>query len=166
MVKRRATFYAGNYICTMRKLLLFPALAVIFLASCKRVPRLTEQEVVDLISRFDEGWKNKNLKEVDSALAPAYIYFTQSGGLFSREGVVKTAGSPEYKLDSVWRHAIKVTLYENTAVVSSEWEGKGMYRGVPFDEDQRCSIIVVKVKNKAQILSEHCTPISTEVKFH
>lgn len=130
------------------------------------MPRLTEEEVLDVITRFDEGWKNKNLQLVDSTLAPSYIYFTQSGGLFSREGVVKTAGSAEYTLDSVWRHAIKVTLYENTAVVSSEWEGKGIYRGVPFDEDQRCSVIVVKANNKVQILSEHCTPITTDTKFH
>ena len=150
----------------MRKLLIPFILLAVVLSSCKRKQLLTEQEVIDVISRFDEGWKNKNLKEVDSTLAPAYIYFTQSGGLFSREGVVKTAGSAEYKLDSVWRHAIEVTLYENTAVVSTRWEGKGIYRGITFNEDQRCSIIIVKTNNKVQILSEHCTPIKTDHKFH
>jgi hypothetical protein len=150
----------------MRKLFPFLLLSIIFISSCKKRQLLTEQEVIDVINRFDEGWKNKNLKEVDSTLAPAYIYFTQSGGLFSREGVVKTAGSDEYKLDSVWRHAIEVTLYENTAVVSTRWEGRGIYRGIPFNEDQRCSIVIVKANNKVQILSEHCTPIKTDHKFH
>jgi hypothetical protein len=151
----------------MGKLLSVIALSILLFSSCKRKLLLTEQEVIDVINRFDDGWKNKNLKEVDSTLAPGYIYFTQSGGLFSRDGVVKTAGSDEYKLDSVWRHAIDVTLYENTAIVSSRWEGKGMYRGVPFNEDQRCSIIVIKTsKNKVQILSEHCTPVKTDYKFH
>jgi hypothetical protein len=150
----------------MIKWVTFTFVSFVLFCSCKRLPRLTEQEVVDVINRFDEGWKNKNVKLVDSTLAPSYVYFTQSGGLFSRQGVVETAGSSVYKLDSVWRHAIKVTLYENTAVVSSEWEGKGVYRGVPFNEDQRCSIIVIKVKNKVQILSEHCTPISVAPKFH
>lgn len=150
----------------MGKLLLFVCLQIILLASCKKNQQLTEQEVIDVISRFDEGWKNKNLQQVDSVLAPPYIYFTQSGGLFSREGVVKTAGSAEYKLDTVWRHAIEVKLYENTAVVSTRWEGKGMYRGIHFNEDQRCSIIVIKTNNKVQILSEHCTPVRTDQKFH
>ena len=150
----------------MRKLLIPFILLTVVLSSCKRRQLLTEQEVIDVINHFDEGWKNKNLKAVDSTLAPAYIYFTQSGGLFSREGVVKTAGSDEYKLDSVWRHAIEVTLYENTAVVSTRWEGRGIYRGVPFNEDQRCSIIVIKTNNKVQILTEHCTPIKTDHKFH
>lgn len=150
----------------MGKLLLLSLLSIVLLSSCKKKQQLTEQEVIDVINRFDEGWKNKNLKEVDSVLAPPYIYFTQSGGLFSRDGVVKTAGSAEYKLDSVWRHAIDVKLYENTAVVSTRWEGKGMYRGIPFNEDQRCSIIVIKTNNKVEILSEHCTPIRTDHKFH
>lgn len=145
---------------------MFLLLGIVLLCSCKRYSKLTEEEVIDIINRFDEGWKNKDLSQVDSTLAPGYIYFTQSGGLFSRDGVVKTAGSPEYTLDSVWRHAIKVTLYENTAVVSSQWDGKGIYRGVPFNEEQRCSIIVIKVKNRVQILSEHCTPIRTDAKFH
>lgn len=150
----------------MRKLLSVSLIFLLLFPSCKKMPKLTEKEVLEVISRFDEGWKNKNVKMVDSTLAPSYIYFTQSGGLFSRQGVVETAGSPTYTLDSVWRHDIKVTLYENTAVVSSEWEGKGVYRGVPFREDQRCSIVIVKIKNKVQILSEHCTPITTVTKFH
>jgi hypothetical protein len=155
-----------NYICRMRKLLILAILFTVLFSSCRKRQLLTEQEVLDVINRFDEGWKNKNLKLVDSVLAPPYIYFTQSGGLFSREGVVKTAGSDEYKLDSVWRHAIEVKLYENTAVVTTRWEGKGIYRGVPFNEDQRCSIIIIKTNNKVQILSEHCTPIKTDHKFH
>jgi len=146
-------------------ILLFFSTVILF--SCRKNKLLTEQEAIDAINRFDEGWKNKDLKEVDSVLAPAYIYFTQSGGLFSRDGVVQTAGSNEYKLDYVRRHSVQVTLYENTAVVSTRWEGRGIYRGNPFDEDQRCSVIVIKSNNnKVQILSEHCTPIEIGHKFH
>ena len=150
----------------MRKLLAVVILFTMLFCSCKRKQVLTEQEVIDVINRFDEGWKNKNLKAVDSVLAPTYIYFTQSGGLFSRAGVVETAGSAEYKLASVWRHAIEVTLYENTAIVSTEWTGKGIYRNVPFDEDQRCSITLIKKNGKVEILSEHCTPIKGNRIFH
>ncbi len=150
----------------MRKIPAILYVAIFVFCSCKKIPLLTEQEAIDVINRFDDGWKNKNLKEVDSTLAPAYIYFTQSGGVFSRQGVVETAGSDEYKLDYVRRHAVQVNLYQNTAVVSTRWEGKGIYRGVPFDEDQRCSIIIIKTNNKVQILAEHCTPVKVDNKFH
>ncbi|MFZ1527788.1 MAG: nuclear transport factor 2 family protein [Ferruginibacter sp.] len=136
-------------------------------SSCKKKETpLSEQEVMEVIKKFDEGWRHKNLREVDSVLAPAYIYFTQSGGVFGREGVVNTAGSKEYVLDTMYRAAVVVQLYGNTAIVSSRWYGKGIYRGVAFDEDQRCSITVVKSGSKVQILSEHCTPVKPVDIFH
>lgn len=135
--------------------------------SCKKTQApLTEQEVINVINRFDEGWRTKNLKEVDSVLAPAYIYFTQSGGTFSRDSVVQTAGSSNYILERVQRVDIIVKLYENTAVVSTRWKGKGIYRDTPFDEDQCCSVIIIKSNNKVEILSEHCTPVKTARIFH
>lgn len=142
---------------------------VIILAfvSCKRTTgTLTEEEVIKVIKSFDDGWRTKNLYEVDAALAPGYIYFTRSGGTFSRDSVVQTAGSPSYTLDSMVRKEFFVQLQGNTAIVSTRWIGKGMYRGVAFDEDQRCSIVVTKINNRVEILSEHCTPIKAGAIFH
>jgi len=149
------------------KLFLCLIIALVFLSSCGRKQTyLTEQEVVDVIKKFDDGWRHKNLAVVDSVLAPGYIYFTQSGGLFSRDSVVQTAGSPAYTLEFMTRTGFNVELSENTAVVSTRWIGKGSYKGVPFDEDQRCSITVIKSNGKVQIFSEHCTPIRPAVIFH
>jgi len=127
---------------------------------------LTEEEVMLIINKFDEGWRHKSSKEVDETLSPVYIYFTQSGGLFIRDSIVQTAGSPEYLLDTMERNSFSVSLYGNTAVVSTRWKGKGVYKGIPFNEDQRCSITIIKKDNKVQILSEHCTPIKQNKIFH
>jgi len=144
----------------MKKLLLFFLLPVILLNSCKQKQRpLTNEEVTNVIHQFDDGWENKNLQQVDSVLSPSYVYFTQSGGVFSRDSVVATAGEASYILQNVSRSEFDIMLNGNTAVVSTRWKGKGAYRGVPFDEDQRCSIVVTKNNNKVEILSEHCTPI-------
>jgi hypothetical protein len=141
-------------------------IVVCFTSCCKKQAFLTENEVLNVINTFDSGWRYKNLEQVDSVLAPSYVYFTQSGGVFSREGVVQTAGSPSYTLDSVSRTDFIVTLYENTAIVSTRWRGRGIYKERPFDENQRCSITVVKANGKVQILSEHCTPIKVARIFH
>lgn len=127
---------------------------------------ITKEEVIGVIKRFDDGWEHKNLKTVDSVLAPAYIYFTQSGGTFSRDSVVATAGESAYILRDMNRSEFVITIYENTAIVSTRWRGKGSYRSIPFDEDQRCSIVLIKKNNKVEILSEHCTPIKTNAVFH
>ncbi len=140
---------------------------IIVISSCSAKNNLlTEAEVVDIIKRFDDGWRTKNLARVDSVLAPKYIYFTQSGGTFIRDSVVQTAGSPVYTLESMSRSDYEVELYGNTAIVNTRWRGKGMYKGVPFDEDQRCSIAIVKRNGVLSIISEHCTPIKTGNIFH
>jgi hypothetical protein len=136
-------------------------------SSCtKKQSPLTREEVIAVIKRFDEGWKNKDLKTVDSVLAPSYIYFTQSGGIFGRTNLVQTAGSPDYSLDTMDRMHFYVELYENTAVVSTRWRGKGIYNGVPFDEVQRCSLTIIKAEGKVKILTEHCTPIKPARLIH
>jgi hypothetical protein len=141
-------------------------LIITLFTSCTRKQVLTREEVIDVIKRFDQGWRNKNPKMVDSALAPVYVYFTQSGGTFIRDSVVQTANSPSYTLENMDRAEFDVKLYENTAVVSTRWQGKGTYKGTVFNEDQRCSITIIKHNNKVEILSEHCTPIKGNKIFH
>lgn len=134
-------------------------LTLLLASSCKREEVLTESEVTAAIERFDLAWLKKNKPQVDSILAPSYIYFTQSGGIFSRDSVVATSGSPTYQLENMERSGLVIQIHGNTAVVSTRWKGKGLYRGQTFDLEQRCSVIVLKYKGKVQILSEHCAPI-------
>lgn len=155
-----------RYLCAMKKNFLSLILIVFVFTSCLKNRVLTEEEVLTVINKFDSGWRNKNLQQVDSVLAPDYVYFTQSGGVFSREGVVQTAGSPAYTLQRMDRSDFTVQLYDNTAIVSTRWRGRGMYKEQPFDENQRCSITIVKLNGKVQILSEHCTPIKLARIFH
>jgi hypothetical protein len=150
----------------MSKSILIFLFFVTTLFSCSQRNTITHEEVIEAINKFDNGWENKNLKSVDSVLSPAYIYFTQSGSTFSRDSVVATAGENSYALQDMSRSEIAITLYGNTAIVSTRWKGKGSYRGTPFNEDQRCSIVLIKKDNKVEILSEHCTPIRTNIIFH
>jgi hypothetical protein len=151
----------------MKPIIWITGVMLLLFTGCKKSRNmLTEKEVLSIIQRFDAGWETKNLQLVDSVLSPDYIYFTQSGGTFSREGVVQTAGSSEYTLESMQRSALDIHITGNTAIISTRWKGKGVYRGVAFDEDQRCSIVVVKQNGRVSILSEHCTPVRHTPIFH
>jgi len=76
-------------------LTLFLFILVVGISCKKKQSPLTEEEVIAVVKRFDDGWKGKNLSIVDSVLAPSYIYFTQSGSTFNRKNLVETAGSSE-----------------------------------------------------------------------
>ncbi len=140
-------------------------LLVVLAVSCKSktTSALTEQEVLNVIRRFDEGWKNKNASEVDAVLSSRYLYFTQSGNTFDRANLVKTAESSVYLLQTMERENFTMQIEGNTAVVNTVWKGKGSYHGENFDDNQRCSITVVKVNDEVKILAEHCTPIRSRV---
>lgn len=130
------------------------------LLACKqKKDTLTAKDIQSVISRFDNGWKNKDTAAVDSALAQSYIYFTQSGGTYDRQNVMQTAASPEYKLEKYSREEISYRIEGNTAIVNTIWIGTGTYRGKAFADTQRCSMTIIKMNGKPQILSEHCTVI-------
>ncbi|MBK6938196.1 MAG: nuclear transport factor 2 family protein [Chitinophagaceae bacterium] len=130
--------------------------------SCRQKSEIiTEAEVIAVINKFDDAWENKNAAVVDSVLSSHYLYFTQSGGTFDRKSILKTASSSVYKLQTMQRSKFSIIIEGNTAVVNSIWYGKGSYHGEDFDDSQRCSITLIKLKGKVKILSEHCTPIKT-----
>jgi ketosteroid isomerase-like protein len=130
--------------------------------SCSRAPRettLQEAEVLAVIASFDKGWQEKNAALVDSVLSEHYVYFTQSGNAFDRSGLIATAGSDIYTLQSMERESQTMQIEGNTAVVNTVWKGKGIYHGEVFNDRQRCSITIIKHEGKVKILAEHCTPI-------
>lgn len=120
---------------------------------------LTKEEVYNAVSTFDNAWKSKSAHVVDSILSPAYIYFTPSGNIFVRDSILNTAASDTYFLSSADRLISDIQVDGNTAIVNTRWQGKGYYRGVPFDDDQRCSITVMKINGLVKIISEHCSTI-------
>ena len=120
---------------------------------------LTNDEVIAVITKFDEGWQTKKARIVESVLYEKYVYYTQSGNVFDRASLVGTAGSDIYTLQTMERENLTVEIEGNTAVVNSVWKGKGIYHGEAFNDRQRCSITIVKHDGKVRILSEHCTPI-------
>ncbi len=142
------------------KKIYFISIVIVFIGlSCTQNETLTREEVVAVIQRFDDGWKNKKASSVDSVLSPSYVYYTQSGAVFDRKSVVQTAGSADYKLNSMQREQFDIKIEGNTAVVNTIWIAKGSYFNSPFDDRQRCSITLIKKNGKVEILSEHCTPI-------
>ena len=146
----------------MKKILYL--LVTIILTGCFGIGKpgtesLTKEEVYNAITVFDNAWKSKAAPAVDSILSPAYIYFTPSGNIFPRDSIVNTAGSDNYTLTRSDRLISDIQVDGNTAVINTRWQGKGKYRGEAFDDDQRCSITVMKINGVVKIISEHCTTI-------
>ena len=118
--------------------------------------------VLRAVAGYDAAWAAKDTAAVGRWLAPGYRYFTSTGGVWSRVQVLALLAAPEYRLARVERSALEARLTGTTAVVSSRWQGSGTYPGGRFDDDQRCSLVLVKDGTAWQLVAEHCTQIQAE----
>jgi hypothetical protein len=126
---------------------------------------ISKDEVMDFLKRYDEAWNLKQNKVVDSLYAPYYKYFTSVGGISSRARNLEILAADYYKLISANRTEIDIVIDGNTAIVSSRWQGNGLWKGEPFNDNQRCGLVIQKQGKQLKLLSEHCVDILTEPYF-
>ena len=126
---------------------------------------LTKEEVLAFIQLYDNAWNIKNNKAVDSLYGRNYQYFTSMGGVSSRARNLEILIADYYQLNSAKRSEIEISIEDNTAIVSSRWQGTGVWRGELFDDNQRCGLVIQKQGKELKLISEHCVDIVTEPSF-
>ena len=76
-------------------------LMIAFLSACSKPEVITTDEVMKVISEFDKGWLEKDSAIVNKVLAPEYVYYTQSGGIFSRKIIANASETPRFGILSI-----------------------------------------------------------------
>jgi ketosteroid isomerase-like protein len=113
-----------------------------------------------VIRAYDAAWSARDSIAVDSMLAPEYVYLSSRGRVVSRAQTLALLSSPQYVLQRAERTELEAHVTATTAVVASRWRGSGSYRGAPFTDDQRCSLVLVRAAEGWRIAAEHCTQLS------
>jgi ketosteroid isomerase-like protein len=126
---------------------------------------LSKEEVIAFLNIYDNAWNTKKNKVVDSLYASQYRYFTSVGGISSRARNLEILAADYYKLIAANRTEIDIAIDGNVAIVSSRWQGNGIWKGEPFNDNQRCGLVIQKKGRELKLLSEHCVDISTEPSF-
>jgi ketosteroid isomerase-like protein len=151
----------------MRNIFLITFIAMLFV-SCneqqqesKNRELLTDKEVEEFIMSYDDMWARRDTSLMKETMSDNYIYFSSTGRTIDRKSIMDWFNpADKYKVDSVSRNEIKITIEGSTAIVSSRWVGRGSFGGEKFEDDQRCGLVIRKENGKLKILSEHCTQIS------
>lgn len=113
------------------------------------------------IARYDAAWSARDEAGLQQLIAPNFIYFTSRGGEWSRDRWFAFMLSPDYRLEAARRHEIAVTRSgDDVAVASTRWTGHGAWQGRPFEDDQRCSVVLARLDQTWKVISEHCTQIA------
>jgi ketosteroid isomerase-like protein len=137
--------------------------AIVFLCFCLSTvaaDSISDNQINELIQRYDAAWLKKDVAAVSETMSPEYVYFSSDGKLSDRQWMLDFLQKKSYKLDRSERSEIEIHRTGSTAVVSSRWIGTGSYDGKPINDDQRCGIVLSRVKGRWLIVSEHCTQIT------
>ena len=126
---------------------------------------LSEEEVIAFLGTYDSAWNSKNNRVVDSLYASKYQYFTSVGGVSSRARNLEILAADYYKVIAATRTEVDISIDGNIAIVSSRWQGNGIFKDEPFNDNQRCGLVIQKKGEELKLLSEHCVDISTEPSF-
>lgn len=126
---------------------------------------ISKEEVLAFLNTYDDAWNTKKNTVVDSLYASQYKYFTSVGGISSRVRNLEILAADYYKIISAKRTEIDISIDGNTAIVSSRWQGNGIWKGEPFNDNQRCGLVIQKQGKELKLLSEHCVDITTEPSF-
>ena len=141
------------------------ASGLLLFASCRRAespasrPGSFEAAALTLVARYDDAWMKKDLRAMDRILARSYVYVSSRGDVSDFAKTRALVSSPGYRLVVGRRDELAAQRFGETVVVVSHWVGSGEFEGKPFEDDQRCSVVVGFADTAGRVLSEHCTNI-------
>ncbi|HEX5831640.1 MAG TPA: nuclear transport factor 2 family protein [Gemmatimonadaceae bacterium] len=120
---------------------------------------LEADAVLEAVRALDAALARKDTAAAGRWLAPGYRYFSSTGQVWARARFLEFLSAPAYRLDRARRSELEPLVDGAAAVVSSRWIGAGVYGTESFDDDQRCSLVLVRQEEGWRLLAEHCTQI-------
>lgn len=128
-------------------------------AAAAQTTRSDSAAVIAFIRAYDAAWTRKDTAVVAARLMPEFRYFSSTGSDWSKARLLELLSSPAYRVEYSERSEVEARIVSSTAIVSTRWKGRGSWSGGTFDDDQRCSIVLVKHRGTWGIVAEHCTQI-------
>lgn len=119
----------------------------------------TRRQLRTLVEEYDRAIGLKDREKLRALMSEEFTYFTSSGGVRTRSEFLDFLTSEAYQPEFRERSEIMIRFSTTTAVIGSRWRGRGTYAGQGFDDDQRCSLTVSRIREEWRLASEHCTPI-------
>lgn len=124
-----------------------------------------EQEIRDLIARYDEAAMKNDVAFFEANLADDYQTSTSEGGFENRESVLKyikeDMEKPHYKIVSLKSDSVQVRFIGDAAVVSGKWLSTTQALDDPnpvmHNDEGRYTSVLEKRNGKWMMVSEHVT---------
>src|SRR5262245_6329136 len=123
-----------------------------------------DSNLIQAVLKLEQQWEDALLKSDVAALEKIYddrlIYTHSNGAVENKTTYVGNIKSGATKYLSMKRDDIKVSLYDNTAVVTCHWEVHTTVKGENFDTNARYLHAYVKQKDGWKMVAHQSTRIT------
>ena len=107
-----------------------------------------------------DAWLAKDAAAIEAMMAAEYTYIAPNGQVLDRARILAIVRSPSYRLDRATGSEVRITVFEDSAIVLRRSQSSGSFNGHAFIEDHRCSAVWVRQGGTWRLGWEHCSAIA------
>lgn len=119
-----------------------------------------EEQIRELMRRWDNALVKKDVKLISSILADDFTYVDASGRIQNRSQHLAFIDSSDLKVESSQSSNFVIRIYGNTAVAIAEGTIRGSYKSKGFGNRYRYTDVWVKQKGKWKAVATQITDLS------
>ncbi|MCI0338000.1 MAG: nuclear transport factor 2 family protein [Acidobacteria bacterium] len=151
----------------MQRLFLFTlallTISIITVAQEKKQASKSHGPVEQAVLKLEQEWEDALVKSDVAALERLYadsmIYTHSSGSVDDKAAYIGSIKSGVTKYESMKRDDIKVSVYDDTALVYCHWQVNVTARGAKISTNARYLHVYVKQKGRWQMVAHQATRI-------
>jgi hypothetical protein len=134
-LKKRRSFKASmtrNLFC-----IVLLTIAVTGIGAAQKADSAQESKLLVLEHVWNEAQVNRDAPVLDALVGDRFINTEYDGEVSDKSKFLADIKDPRYKPASMNVDGMKVTFYQNTAIVIGDYHAKGSYMGKPYDHSGR-----------------------------
>jgi ketosteroid isomerase-like protein len=120
----------------------------------------TEQEIRDLVARWDEAMIGNDPNVIGSFMAEEWVIIGPDGSVDGKERFLALIAAGELSHDVMTTRDLQVRGYGQTAVTVASGTSGGRFRGTPFLLTERASCVFVKDQGRWVCVLTHLSALS------
>jgi len=125
----------------------------------KKASNSVEQAMLKLEQQWEDALLKSDVAALERIYDDSLIYTHSSGAIDNKSAYVGNIKSGVTKYESMKRDDIKVSVYDDTALVTCHWEVHVLNRGNKIDTNARLLHVYVKKKDGWKMVAHQATRI-------
>jgi ketosteroid isomerase-like protein len=134
-------------------------IAIESLSSQEKPASQVEQAILKLEQAWEDALIKSDVAALDRIYADSLIYTHSSGSVDDKATYIGNIKSGVAKYESMKRDDIKVSVYDDTALVNCHWQVNAIARGNKITTDARYLHVYVKQKGRWRMVAHQATRI-------